>query len=126
MSFAISWPENTFLAEFSGVVTADEIEAVNNAFSGDGRMDTIRYSIWDFSRAASIEMPEQEIEYAAAFDKGVTAVRKTLRGALIANNPQVKERLNVYLAIAEDLGVDWDTRLFDTMESAEAWLEGRA
>ena len=126
MTYAISWPENTFLAEFSGVVTADEIEAVNHAFSGDERMDTVRYSIWDVSYAVSIDIPEHEIEYAAAFDKGVSAVRKALRGALIASNSQVKERLKDYLAIAEDLSVNWDTRLFDNMESAKGWLDGHS
>ena len=48
MSYSVSWPENTFLAVFVGTITADEIEAVNHAFSGDERMETIRYSIWTF------------------------------------------------------------------------------
>ena len=123
MSYAISWPENTFLAKFVGKITAREIEAVNYAFSGDARMEHVRYSIWDFSRASSIEMPEQEIEDAAAFDKGVSAVRKTLRGALIASNNQVKARLEEYLAIASNLDVHWDTRLFDDIQTARGWLE---
>lgn len=126
MSYAISWPENTFLAEFVGNITAREIEAVNHAFSGDARMDDVRYSIWDFSRASSIEMPEHEIEEAAAFDKGVSVVRKTLRGALIASNDPVRERLEKYLAIAASLDVRWDTRLFNDIQTAKDWLEGRS
>jgi hypothetical protein len=123
MTYAISWPGNTFLARFFGVITADDVEAVNHAFSGDARMETVRFSIWDFSQASSIDMPEHEIEYAAAFDKGVSAVRPTLRGALIVNNDQIRKGIEKYLAIADDLDVKWDTRIFDDMQTARNWLE---
>ena len=123
MPYAITWTENTFLAEFVGTITARDIEAVNHVFSGDARMDDVRYSIWDFSHASSIEIPEHEIEEAAAFDKGVSIVRQTLRGALIASNDQVKGCLEKYLAMASNLDVHWDTRLFDDIETARGWLE---
>ena len=124
MPYVLSWPDETFLAEFAGLVTAREIEAVNHAFSGDARMDYVRYSVWDFSRVTSIEIPDHEVVYAAAFDKGVTSVRNTLRGALIASDPNVRRRLQDYLAAAERLTVEWDTRLFYDMRSAIDWLEG--
>lgn len=123
MPYSISWPERSFLARFDGRVTADEIEAVNHAFSGDARMETVRYSIWDFSSASSVDMPEHEIEYAAAFDKGVATVRPVLKGALIAGCDPVRKQLETYLAIAKDLDVGWDTRLFDSVASARLWLE---
>jgi hypothetical protein len=124
--FVVSWPDNTFLAEFAGKVTVGDVEAVNYAFSGDARMDTVRYSIWDFSRATAIDMPEQEVVYAAAFDKGVTAVRRTLKGALIASDGEIRRNLLHYLAAAHDLEVGWDTRLFTDLQSALHWLEGPA
>jgi len=124
VSFSISWPDNTFLAEFAGQITAEEIEVVNHAFSGDERLDTVRYSIWDFSGASSLEMPPYEIEYAAAFDKGVSVGRKNLRGALIASNDEVKDCIEKYLAIADALDVNWDTRHFDNIQAAKDWLEG--
>ncbi len=123
MPFVVSWPDRTFLARFEGIVTANEIEAVNHLFSGDERLDRVRYSIWDFSSASSVEVPEQEIEYAAAFDKGVSNVKAQLKGALIAACDPVKAKLEAYLSIAKDLDVGWDTRLFDTMDAARAWLE---
>jgi hypothetical protein len=61
MPFAITWPDNTFRVDFEGTITEREIEAVNNAFAGDYRMETVRYSIWDFSRASSIDMPDHEV-----------------------------------------------------------------
>ena len=124
MPYAISWHNNSFLAEFSGTVTADEIEAVNNAFSGDARMESIRYSIWDFSNAEAIDMPDHEIEYAAAFDKGVAYVRPALKGALIVADNQIRTQIEKYLKLADDLAVNWDTRIFDKMETAKHWLEG--
>lgn len=66
---------------------------MNHAFSGDASVDTSRYSIWNLSRASSVDMTEEEIVYAAAFDKGFKAVRKSMRGALIASNTQVRRRL---------------------------------
>lgn len=123
MPFVVSWSDRTFLARFEGVVTAGEIEAVNHLFSGDERMDRVRSSIWDFSAASSVEVPEQDIEYAAAFDKGVSTVKPQLKGALIADRDPVKAKLVAYLSIAKDLDVGWDTRLFDTLEAARAWLE---
>ena len=123
MTYVISWPNDSFLVEFSGKVTAAEIEAVNHAFSGDERIESIRYALWDFSHASAIDMPDAEIEYAAAFDKGVTYVRPHLRGALVVSNDQVRAQLEKYLAFADDLDVDWDTRIFDTIGSARDWLE---
>ncbi len=124
MPYKTSWPQNTFLAELSGRITAKEIEAVNHAFSGDARVESVRYSIWDFSQVESIDMPVHEIENAAAFDKGVTYVRRTLKGALIVTNDHVRVQIEMYLAIADDLEVNWDTRIFDNIEVARDWLEG--
>lgn len=126
MPFVISWPQNTFLAEFEGTITADEIEAVNNAFSGDERMEKIRYSVWDFSLASSIDMPELEIEDAAAFDKGVSLVRPKLKGALIVSNDKVRASIEQYLSVANELNVEWDTRIFESMLSSKTWLEGHS
>lgn len=123
MPYTFSWPENTFLATFSGRVTAEDIERVNHAFSGDARMESVRYSIWDFSLAESIQMPVSEIENAAAFDKGATYARHNLRGALICTNEAVKQKLEMYLDIANDLEVNWDTRIFESIQSARCWLD---
>src|SRR5512133_814386 len=108
MSYRISWPDNTFLAEFSGRISALEVESVNHAFSGDARRDNVRYQIWDLSRVTSYEVPEHEIVYAAAFDKGVTAVRSNLRGAMVASDEQIRERIEKYLAVAKELDIGWD------------------
>ncbi len=88
-------------------------------------MESVRYSIWDLSRASSIDMHDHEIEEAAAFDKGTSYVRRTLRGALIVSSDHVRARVEKYMAYAGDLDVNWDTRIFDKMETARSWLEGR-
>lgn len=126
MPYTVSWPGHTFLAEFTGTVTAAEVEAVNLAFGGDARMETVRYSIWDFSRATAIDMPRVEVEDAAAFDKGVAEVRPSLRGAMVACCAAVRAPIETYLATAEALGIGWDTRVFDNLVAAKAWLEGPA
>ncbi len=126
MPYSISWPDNTFLAQFSGTITAKEVEEVNHAFSGDMRMEVVRYSIWDFSGATSVAMPVNEIEYAAAFDKGVTYTRSSLKGALIVTNDHVRDVVEKYLEVADDLQVNWDTRVFDNIETARIWLDGRS
>jgi hypothetical protein len=73
--------------------------------------------------ATAVDMPGDEVVYAAAFDKGVTAVRKSMRGALIASNTDVRRCIEEYLAAAADLSIDWDTRLFHDMAAARAWLD---
>lgn len=60
---------------------------------------------------------------AAAFDKGVSSVKPQLKGALIAACGPVRAKPVAYLSIAKDLDVGWDTRLFDTLQAARAWLE---
>ncbi len=124
MPYSISWPDNTFLAQFSGRITAKEVDEVNHAFSGDMRMEVVRFSMWDFSGATSVDMPLDDIEDAAAFDKGVTYTRSSLRGALIVANDQVRDAVEKYLAVADDLQVNWDTRVFDNIETARIWLDG--
>ncbi len=124
MPYTVSWPANTFLAEFTGIVTAAEVEAVNLAFGGDARMETVRYSIWDFSGASAIDMPRMELEDAAAFDKGVSEVRPVLKGALVATCDAIRRAIDTYLVTAGELGVGWDTRVFGSLAAARAWLEG--
>jgi hypothetical protein len=126
MPYKYSWPDNTFLAEFSGTTTAREIAAVNHAFSGDPRIDSVRYSVWDFSQVTMIDMSRNEIEEAAAFDKGLTYTKRHLKGALIAVNDQVRTQIETYMAAAQSLDVSWDTRIFDKLEVARAWLEAEA
>jgi hypothetical protein len=124
MPYTTLWNPDNFFVEFSDEVTSAEIDAVNALFCGDERFDTVRYALWDMSHIAKLVMSESEIEYAAATDKGASVVKPRLRGAIVVPPAgPVREAVEKYLAIANELDTGWDTRLFDTVKDARQWLE---
>ena len=126
MTYKTSWDSGHFFAEFSGDVPASEIAAVNEEFTGDSRFDSVRCAIWDMSRISRLTMPLADIEYAAAVDIGAAVVRPTLRGAIIVREGHVKDLVENYLAITREIDHTWDTRIFDTLNEAEKWLDSGA
>ncbi len=122
MPHRIRWEDEGFFAEFSGEVSSWEIDAVNEAFTGDPRFDTVRFALWDMSGIVRLTISDGEIETAAATDKGASIIRRSLRGAIVVPAGHVRERVEHYLAVSGDLENTWDTRLFDDIESALRWL----
>lgn len=122
MPYATQWTKEGFEASFWGVVSGDEIEAVNNAFTGDIRFETVRHALWDMSRITSLAMGEADVEYAAATDKGASGIRANLKGAIIVADGPVRTLVEQYLAVSENLENTWETRLFTDPEAARAWL----
>jgi hypothetical protein len=126
MTYRTSWDSGRFFAEFSGDVSASDIAAVNDEFTGDPRFDSVRCAIWDMSRISRLVMPLADIEYAAAVDIGAAAVRPKLRGAIIVSEGHVKELVENYLAITREVDHTWDTRVFGNLNDAVEWLDSGA
>ena len=83
----------------------------------------VRTSIWDMSRITQLTMDFGEIEYAAAFDKGASKSKALLKGAIVVPDGHVRQLVETYLSISNQLDNGWDTRLFDNIESARKWIE---
>ena len=122
MSFLTRWDEGGFFAEFAGVVSAWEIEAVNNEFTGSAKFDAARFALWDMSGITQLNMDTSDVEDAAATDKGASVVRQSLRGAIVVSEGPVRKMVEHYLAVSGELENTWDTRLFPDLESARRWL----
>ncbi|MGB4065097.1 MAG: hypothetical protein WBK19_14830 [Azonexus sp.] len=123
MPHRINWTNCNFEAEFFGEVSAAEIDVVNMVFCGDDRFDMVRTSIWDMSRITKLTMELSEIEYAAAIDKGASKSKASLKGAIVVPGGHVRQLVESYLSISNELDNEWDTRLFDNIESARKWIE---
>ncbi|MBK9018978.1 MAG: hypothetical protein IPL72_02845 [Sulfuritalea sp.] len=82
----------------------------------------MRFALWDMSRIVRLNIGDEEIETAAATDKGASIIRSSLRGAIVVPDGHVRERVEHYLSVSGDLENIWDTRLFDNIESALRWL----
>jgi len=123
MPHRINWKNSNFEAEFFGEVSAAEIDEVNMIFCGDERFDMVRTSIWDMSRITQLTIEFGEIEYAAAFDKGASTSKASLKGAIVVPDSHVRQLVETYLSISNELDNGWDTRLFDNIESARKWIE---
>lgn len=122
MPYSMSWEEKGVVWEFSGEVTAQEIEEANTAFYNDERSDLAKYQIIDAREVDCVEWEEREIKKTAALDVGASKMIRNVRVAYVAHSPEIADRLEKYAEITRRLNSSWQVEGFSTMEEAGAWV----
>lgn len=119
----MNWESRGVLLTCSGVVTAAEIQAVNQAFYSDARSDRARYQIADMRAAEALEVDLKEAETIAAFDVGQSVSTPALRMAMIVPDDRFDAQIRAYLSVL-DAGT-WQGRIFHDLEEGRSWAESR-
>ena len=116
------WEEKGIHWSFSGVVTMEEQQQADGEMYNDPRFDEIDYYIWDGSEIESIAYSTRDADEPAAIDKASSTYRPFLKGALIADNQQVKGVVERYIETSTKLKTSWDLRIFSSIVDARGWL----
>ena len=124
MPHVTKWEEKGIHWSFSGVVTMEEQQQADGEMYNDPRFEKIRYFIWDGSEIESIAYNTNDADEPAAIDKASSIYRPFLKGALIANNQEVRAVVERYITTSTKLRTSWNLRLFTSLDEARDWLNG--
>jgi hypothetical protein len=116
------WEEKGLFWQFSGEVTALEVQEANNELYSDPRFDTAEYFIWDMTDVSEVCLTESDVGHAVAMDRGASFTNNRLNGALIANNEHIRNLITQYIDASAVSGNPWKLKLFNNLEEARSWL----
>ena len=121
MKYGIKWIANNAILSFEGDITFDDLDQANNEIYGDPRLDLMKYTIFDFRGAESIDINYDEMKVISTLDKGISKWNRNLKIAIIVddNNSNNKEKVLNYIQLMEDN--DWKIGYFIELEKAVEW-----
>ena len=99
LSFETIWEDKGVLFTFSGVVTAKEIENMQELFYGNERSDFSKYILFDVSRVEQMFVEEEEIKFFAARDSGASKSIPFVKIALISKDQNIKLLLQKHIDV---------------------------
>lgn len=121
MPYTTIWHERGIVWQFTGHVTAADIERANDEFFRDARSDDIRYQIVDMRDVDTVEWAERDIKATAAYDKGAEATLKDVRLAYITDDDGIRGLIEKYVEISRRLNSSWRFKGFEDADAALEW-----
>lgn len=121
MPYQISWQEHGVTWHYSGVLTGKDLMQSNFDIFGDERFDDIRYQIVDLTGVEEIQVTEQHMRKVAHLDMAASRSNPRVKVAVVSNS-EAATQLNVYYDKYCDEKSPWETRVFGSIEEAEAWV----
>ena len=106
-----------------GIISAEEIEAINFGFLDVPEGVTPRYQIIDGTKAEKFEVDNLDLVDISADDLSVSRKYPSVKVAMVSNNPKIKEVFMAYMKISWAINTSWEIRIFDEMEAARLWLD---
>jgi hypothetical protein len=121
-----SWEKGGVRMCFSGEMSPADILNANLAFYEDYRSDEARYQILDCLDVTALSDDPKgyssTMETLAAMDAGSSFSLGSVKVALVASRRDVVEMFERYAGITSDIETGWNTGIFDSLESARAWI----
>jgi hypothetical protein len=122
MPFKGIWEDGGVFFDFSGVVTAQEIENVQDLFYGDARSDSSKYILFDISGIEQFLVEEYDIKFFAARDAGASKSLLFMKVALIANDQNIRSSLQKYIEASLKINTNWTFEILDDIIAARKWV----
>jgi len=124
LSYEIKWLDNRgVIVNYSGEIDAEEISKVQNSIIANPNSDNLGYIIYNFSSIDKLEINQNEIELIVAIDCAATfSLRRNINLALIENS-QSAPFIAHYISSFRKYSDQWTIKSFNTIESAQAWVD---
>jgi hypothetical protein len=109
---------------YTGVVTGEDIRAMNAYIYASDHLPRIRYQLFDFTKADRLEVTNEDVRFFAMQDKAASEQNPHMIGAIIGDMSlyQGYERIfRVYSQIWSGI----PTEFFTTIEEGRAWVASR-
>ncbi len=123
MTYTMCWYQRGTCTTFTGMVTIEEVNEVNDKHYGDARFDKIKYQLFDFTQADISGITLDDIKYPAAFDKAATNYKPKFKAAIVVSDEHGKALCQAYIDYSRRFNNDWDMQIFDNYDQAVRWCE---
>jgi len=121
MPYQIEWRDCGVYWTYTGVVTGEDILQSNFDIYGDERFDDLRYEIVNLLEAEKVEVSERHMQKVAHLDSAAARTNTNIRVAVVAREAEAVFLQTLYSKFSKENG--WPTRLFESVEDAEAWVK---
>jgi hypothetical protein len=108
---------------FDGIVTAQEIEAANDALYAHAYAEGLRYQLADFSAVTAINLTAADVQRLADQDQRLAPQGAVVHIALVAPQPLTYGLGRMWQAYVETAGID--VRVCRSRAEALDWLRSR-
>ena len=122
MPVVTNWEPEGLVFIASGVITAEEILAINFDFLDVPEGVIPRYQIIDATKAERFELDKLDLVNISADDLSVSRKYPDIKVAMVAGKQNVKEVFMEYMKISWAINTSWEIRIFDSMATAREWL----
>lgn len=106
---------------WSGCVSGDEIKRVNASIYAEGRLEKLRYQIWDFTQADRHDVSNQEVYEFALQDRAAARTNPDQIAALVGSARFFSGYDRIF-HIYEQVWSGFTSKTFFTMEEAREWI----
>ncbi|PXA03128.1 hypothetical protein DDZ13_13755 [Coraliomargarita sinensis] len=121
MPYKTEWRNRGVCWTYTGTVSGEDILKSNLDIYGDERFDDLKYQIVNLLEAEKIEVSERHMQKVAHLDAAAARTNKRVRVAVVAADKDARLLHELYVKHLSDGG--WTSKLFDSIESAEAWVK---
>lgn len=121
MAHDIIWEPKGVYKRFTGYVSFEEYARTQEQILADPRVDSIHYIINDFLDVEGYSVAPDQVEYAAALNRGTSYSNPRIRVAYVTTRPAVRLLVKTASAISSLALKD-----FPTLDAARAWISGSA
>lgn len=119
MSYDIRWEPRGVVKHFYGEVTDHDMMHSVIETESDPRFDELRYVINDFLDCAACAVANKTVDKIAVADCGAAFTNPHIRIAVVTTAPEI---VSLTVRYAQSPLNRYPTRLFATIEDAQAWL----
>lgn len=124
MPHLTDWIRDRVEFTFDGLVSADEIEEAAQDIYNDPRFTQCRLQIFDFTDANLASVNFNDIQNYAMYDSYISNSilgNADCKIAIVSTDPHVHELTEHYRNFSHSLNIQWDTQMFEDIDSARAW-----
>lgn len=122
MPVTTNWEPEGLVFIASGIITADEILAINFDFLDVPEGTTPRYQIIDATTAERFELDKMDLVNISADDLSVSRKYPNVKVAMVSGNDKIRALFMDYMKISWAINTSWEIRVFNSMQNARQWL----
>ena len=120
MKYTVSWEGKTVRVDYFGDIVNSDIESAHSELNNDGRFYDCDNLILDVSRCNLAQVNVPRLIVVIAVDLGASMSNKSLKVAMIANDPINVAKVSEY--IASSCVSPWVYKIFASVDDANTWL----
>ena len=121
MKFSVTWSKGLVRVDYFGEITNEDIQRAHFKLNGDKRFYGCRSLILDVTQCSLEKVNVPELVLVIATDLGASETIKSMKVAMIVNDPVNVERVSDYIERSKIS--PWLYKLFHSVSDAKQWLD---